>query len=58
MKYYKSEQVAKIGDLIATCRYGHCRIISFVDGGTAEAKNILTDEIFHVFVDECDYIYE
>lgn len=56
MKYYNSEQMAKIGDLIATCRFGQCKILSFIDQNTAEVQNVYTTEIFQVYIDECDYL--
>lgn len=48
--------MAKIGDLIATCRFGQCKILSFIDQNTAEVQNVYTTEIFQVYIDECDYL--
>lgn len=55
--YFRSSEVAQVGDIMQTGRYGPCRILAFQADGEAEIQNTHTKESgWVVLVSECDFI--
>ena len=55
--YYKTNQIAKIGDVAIFGKNGNCRILR-ISRGEAEGKNLITGEIFWSFVSDLDFFSE
>lgn len=54
---YFDGQRTKLGDLLATCRFGTCHLVAYLEKGwTGDVLNVLTRERFHVYLNECDLI--
>lgn len=53
--YFKTEQIAKVGDIIATCRHGNCKILE-VGNGELIVENIFTKEISAELTSDCDFL--
>jgi hypothetical protein len=54
-KYFKSQNKAKVGDVIATCRNGHCEVIKKSEGMLI-VKNLSTNETFSEYPSDCDFL--
>jgi hypothetical protein len=53
--YYKTNQIAKVGDIATFGKNGACRILE-IKNGEAEGENLITKEICHSFVSDLDFI--
>lgn len=55
-RYFNGEKT-RIGDTMATCRVGTCKLLRYLDDGwTGDVRNVLTGERFQVALGDCDLI--
>lgn len=55
--YYKTNQIAKVGDIAVFGKNGSCRILS-ISNGEAEGENLFTKEHVWSFISELDFLSE
>jgi hypothetical protein len=53
--YHKTQIFAKIGDVVATCRFGQCKVIQ-INSGEILCENIFTKEQSWQITNDCDLI--
>lgn len=53
--YYKTETTARLGDIVATCRFGQCKVVQLSEGEIL-CENILTKETSWEITNDCDLI--
>jgi len=55
--YYKTNQIAKVGDIAIFGKNGNCRILQIVPG-EAYGENLITKECFWSFTSDLDFVSE